>query len=104
MARKRDGNFSRVFAWRLAVRDDPDLSPQARALVLVLSTYMDEEGECYPSQDLLAAGAGFGSVRSVNTYLRELVGSGFLLVEARMTPGGRRNTYRASVPFAQFLT
>lgn len=58
------------------------VSATAQALFLWLCSYADEEGICFPSRTTLASNLNC-SVRTVDSYLAELVDFGFLQKEER---------------------
>ncbi len=53
------------------------ISPNAQALFMWICVYADEEGLCYPSRSTLAVNLN-SSVRTVDTYLKELEDNGFI--------------------------
>lgn len=43
------------YEWTRRLRDDCDAPPDVKALLITLSTYVDDDGRCYPSLATLAA-------------------------------------------------
>src|SRR5580765_3813892 len=74
----------RTYAWCRAVRD-ADLSPSARLVGLILSTYVNGQGAAYPTRRELARAAGV-SVSTVKRALRALADLDLVVVEGN---GGR---------------
>jgi biotin operon repressor len=78
---------------------DPDIDPTVKAVYMVLSSYVDRDGTCYPSQEHISELLGT-SKRTVQRAIRELRSRGLLEVTTVATAHGRRNTYLLSVhPF-----
>jgi hypothetical protein len=78
---------SRVFIWRQCIRDVDDLDHKAKAVGLVLSTYMNGRGECInpdplkrPSRASLVRGTGL-SDKSVDRGLARLEERGWLAID-----------------------
>jgi hypothetical protein len=89
-----------VIAWRETIRDS-ELSPTAKLVGFVLSTYMNAKGEAHPSKATLARGASV-SVPTIKRTLRELDRGKYLTIA---TSGGRfSNWYRAAFPTGSFTT
>jgi hypothetical protein len=84
-----------VAVWRNAVRDSP-LDTTAKAVALVLSTYMNNLGAAFPSKRTLAAGASLSSTRSVDAAINRVEAAG--LLEIVRSRGHRSNSYLAIVP------
>jgi len=87
------------FSWRSAVTDS-DLSLTTKAILLVISTYMDDHGEgAFPSMETIARKAS-ASKRSVVTHVRIAQEAGFLKVSRHGFSGQRwaRNEYRIAFP------
>src|SRR5687767_9040866 len=80
--------------WREAVRDS-DLGSSAKLLALVLSTYMDTNGKCWPSKLTLSQNCSL-VLRAVDGALHRLEEAGF--VEIDRSKGRRPNTYQGTLP------
>ncbi len=100
MPGKRD--FSKVFAWRLAIADSSTLPAPTRAVAWAVSLSMDPNCVCWPSQELIGKRSGL-SPRQVRRHLDTLEAEGWLSIQTRVTQGGRRNTYKGTVPWGQYL-
>jgi hypothetical protein len=86
-----------LFAWRKALTDS-GLRPPVRHTALVLSTYMDMDGEgARPAIDTLACDTGYHA-DTVRRHLRHLESSGWLLVEPSKGGRHRTNRWRAHIP------
>jgi len=68
-----------------------DLSTYERMVYVVLCSYASREGECFPSLETVASGAGC-SVRQVQRALRVLEEKGILRCLAQYRPGDMRQT------------
>lgn len=107
-----------VVRWRLAflhaaplpygkrLKAQPDLKerslPQGvRYVLLVLSTFMDHNGYCWPSQCAIAERTGMGE-RSVGAHLRHAIDNKWLRATARkaakLRPGRPGLAYQALIP------
>jgi len=89
--------LSRIFRWRLAIRDSSILRSRAKNVAHVLATYMDADGgSCFPTLETIQKGAGIGSKETVCRAVRDLEKAGFI----KRNPGGngRPSHYRASFP------
>ena len=75
---------------------DSSVSAHAKIVYLHLSSRMDREHSCYPSQNLLARESSI-SVSSVKRALAELENLGIITKRAERTATGRRNFYRILV-------
>ena len=75
---------------------DPQVSPVAKVVYLVLSSRTNRHGVCWPSQKSIAADSGY-SVARVKVAVAELRRLGVLRVAVEKGPSGRRNTYRLSM-------
>lgn len=64
----KDGGF---FIGSNDVVRNPLLSPQAKAVYALLCSYCGQDEVCWPSEETIAKQMGC-TVRTVNTYLREL--------------------------------
>jgi hypothetical protein len=84
----------RPYAWQRAVRDS-DLDGTALKVLLVLSTYMNQQGRAFPSKDTLAAKARV-SKRTVDEAINRGERAGLLVV--RRSPGRAPNLYVATRP------
>jgi Helix-turn-helix domain len=87
--------------WRDAVRDSRELSATAKLVAFVLSTYMNRDGEAWPSRETLAFGCGLdvrNVTRNVSEPLREAEDAGFLDYPDNKGGRGKSNRYRARLP------
>ena len=77
---------------------DSSLDPYAKAVLLVLASYANERGECWPSLDTIAKGAGC-SVASVKRTLARLRGRGLVTWRnrTRSKEGRASNLYRLTL-------
>jgi Helix-turn-helix domain len=75
--------------WRKALRDSP-IDQTAKLIGLVLDTYANGSGECWPSRQTIAKGASC-DVRTVDQALRRLEARGFL--DVRRSKGRSVNRY-----------
>jgi hypothetical protein len=84
-------------AWRKAVRDTPDrrVDSSCMAVAIVLDTYANKEGFCWPSRATIAAGAKLTD-KPVDQAIRRLEAAGFLVVSR--SRGRTSNTYRLTFP------
>ena len=75
-----------------------DLKAPQKLLLLILSSYADEHGECWPSQSTLADLAGM-TRQSVNSNIKILVEKGYLVSnqQARKDSGQTSNLYQVKV-------
>lgn len=83
-----------IAEWRNAIRDS-DLDATAKLVALVLSTYMNSAGECYPARATLAKNCRC-AVRTVERAVTRIESAGLLDV-SRTAGRGHSNRYRASV-------
>ncbi|HAL28132.1 MAG TPA: hypothetical protein DCP25_15550 [Chloroflexi bacterium] len=89
----------RADEWRRAVRDDDVLTPKARLLAFVLSTYMSGDGSrCFPSVRLIKRGMGTTSNATVRNATRELTERGLVRVVQGGGAGNPANTYVPLMP------
>lgn len=90
----RDDGYARAFHWfRREAVPALGLTPPQIAVYDVLVDRADEEGICWPSQDLIAAESGQG-VRAVRAALKVLASVGLVEVQ----PGTRQgNRYRVGM-------
>lgn len=90
-----------VVKWRKAVLGpDGPPSPTTRAVLLVLSTHMDEQGgSCFPSADLLAKETRL-SKRAVVKHIQFAIAEGWIERTLAMGhgKGWKRAEYQATVP------
>lgn len=63
-----------------AIRDEGRLSSTAKLCALVLATYFNRRGECFPSRATIGRGMG-KSVWTVSRALSELAGVGAIEIE-----------------------
>src|SRR3954451_12782786 len=84
--------------WRVALRDS-ELDSTAKLVGLVLSTYMNGRGDCWPKKLTIAERTGL-SKRAVDGAIQRLEAGDFLRVEpSKKHPYHRRpNKYFAVVP------
>jgi len=98
-----DPNPVKVWSWRCALRDHGrhDLDRSIVATLMILSTYMDDDGFCYPSLETIADGAQVNE-KTVRRHLKKAFALGWLHQRQVKAPkrgkGWRRNEYRACVP------
>jgi Helix-turn-helix domain len=85
-----------VAQWRNALRES-GLDRAALIVGLVLSTYMNAHGRCWPAKDTIAADSRL-SRRATDTAVLRLEAAGFL--EVGRTKGGKSSTndYQATLP------
>ena len=79
--------------WRNAVRDS-DLDSTSKLVALVLSTFMDSNGRCWPSRERIARAASL-SVRSVAIAMLRIEASG--LLDVNHSKGRTANRYQAVI-------
>jgi DNA-binding MarR family transcriptional regulator len=72
---------------------DPSIDVTTKVVYLVLSSRVDRDSVCWPSQVTLAGEAGV-SVPTVKRHLARLRGLGLVQVEVKVTATGRHNVYR----------
>lgn len=78
--------MTRWFDWILCIRDDgTELPPDVRHVLMVMATYANAEGRCYPSLRTLADDMGLKDARSARWRVRRAVERGWLVKEG----GGR---------------
>ena len=85
-----DQGWAAIPVW---LQRDPDVDIYVKTVYLALSSRVDRDGVCFPSQARIAAEASC-SERQVRRALTELKRLG--LIESRTVPTehGRRNVYR----------
>jgi hypothetical protein len=81
-------------AWRIAVRES-ELDANAKAVALVLDTYMDGRGFAWPSRKTIAQSSSL-HIDTVDRALRRIEKAGLLLVVR--SPGRASNRYQATIP------
>src|SRR5688572_28674110 len=91
MARS-DGGAGLQFEWMRGVRES-GVSLGGKALLLILSTYFDRRGSCWPSQARLARDLGFTDPRQVRAYVSEARDAGWITTE-RIGPRPMRYVMR----------
>ena len=92
--------MSRLTEWRDAIRDDEDLDKTARLVAFVLSTYMNRNGEAWPSKATLARGCNLGAGRrAVDKAVDRLEAAGFLTIQR--SKGRHSFRYFAQIPTSQ---
>ena len=84
--------------WRDAIRDAEELTGTQKLVALLMSTYMNKDGETFVGKQRLARDAGFRSVRTVDNAVNRIEKIGFL--EVIRSPGGAPNYYIARTPHA----
>lgn len=78
---------------------DPRVDITTKVVYLVLSSYVNRDGTCYPSQEHIASLVDC-SVRTVQRAIRDLRESGLVEVVTRANSHGRANVYYLSAhPF-----
>jgi hypothetical protein len=88
-----------VVIWREAVRDSNELDRTAKLVAYTLSMYLRANGSGWPSRRTLSERAALGrSCHPVDTALRRLESTGFVVVERSSGGKGRRNSYLATLP------
>lgn len=87
------------WTWRIALRDHGPDDQSILLTLFVLSTFMNRDGTCFPSQPTIAKGARV-SERTVRRHLIEAQRQGWLGLEHLNTggQGWRKNLYRCAVP------
>jgi hypothetical protein len=81
--------------WLRCVRDDAvGVGPEAKHLLMVIASYADAEGRCYPSLDTLASGMGLADGRSARRRVRLAIESGWLAQEHAGRWKGDPSRYR----------
>ena len=68
-----------------------DLSALQRWILVVLSTYTDNDGDCYPSLNKLASVVGCSRVSVINN-LQSLEKKGYITIKKRFDKAGDRAT------------
>jgi len=89
----------KVWTWRRALRDHGPASNGLLLTLYTLSTFMDNDGFCYPGQATIARGARV-SERTVRRHVDKAVSLGWLHVEPTRGQGQawRGIAYRATIP------
>jgi hypothetical protein len=89
-----------IVLWREAIRDSRELDRTAKLVAHTLSTWMNPtNGHAWPSRRSVSEGAGLGtSCHAVDTALRRLEATGFLVVERSSGGAKRVNSYLATLP------
>jgi hypothetical protein len=97
---------SRRWAWERSIREAPPevLPAMAKAVALMLGTYMDKDGRCRPATATVAEKLGI-KPSTARTHLLTLERQGYLVVErgVRKGSGITRVGYLATVPIASYL-
>lgn len=91
-----------ILTWRQAVlTESGPTSPTTRLVLLVLASYMDEDGVCFPATATVATATAL-TERSVCTHLDLARRDGWIASRTRGTSGQgwRRMEYRATLPKA----
>jgi hypothetical protein len=85
--------------WRVSVRNHGPNDKTLKHVLLTISTYMDKDGYCYPSQDTIARSASMAPYTVQKAIARANAG-GWIAVFPRQGDGQRwRNyEYRACIP------
>lgn len=83
--------------WWREVLDHPALRPRARLVAGVLLSYLNADGEAWPSLETIARRAGYSTKKPAREGIEELVEAGFLHIRRG---GGRHRThvYKATFP------
>ena len=86
------------FAWQKCIRNS-DLPKMTRAVLQTLSTYMDQDGKCFPSQTTLAADTGT-SKRTIVKHIGYAEHAGWLKKDNVKSKRGTwgHNIYYATLP------
>ena len=84
--------------WRDAIRDAEELTGTQKLVALLMSTYMNKDGETFVGKQRLARDAGFRSVRTVDSAINRVENIGFRNIIR--SKGGRPNYYIACTPHA----
>ncbi len=61
----------------------PDLSPSAKAVAVALASFMDRDGECWPSREKIMERSGVRRTATVSKATTELEAQGLLSVQRR---------------------
>ena len=85
-AAQRAGRWGRIPAWWLS---HPEIDADGLAVLAALSTYVNNAGECWPSQSTLAEGLK-RSRSTVNRILGHLAAAAVIEVEPRRSANGGR--------------
>jgi hypothetical protein len=102
ISKNGSGRQSLIVRWRNVIVES-ELDSKSKLVGLVLTTWMNSHGECWPAKESIARRASIGE-RSVYTATRNLVAAGFLEVE--WSRGGSSHRYRinpASVAMLQVV-
>src|SRR3954447_12147413 len=95
---KRSGPFTTGYAraqWAREVVRGTNLSPSARHVLLLLTSYADDRGECWPSMERELCPSTGLSARTIRRAVAELKTAGALDVEyTPRLPNGQRATNR----------
>jgi hypothetical protein len=85
--------------WRISVRDHGPNDKTLKHVLLTISTYMNDQGHCFPSQDTIARGASMAPY-TVQKAIAQANASGWIAVFLRQSKGQRwrRYEYRACIP------
>jgi len=84
-----DNQFACIPA--VVLRKLPTLSGNAVKLAVILGSFMNREGACWPSVQTLLERAGWKDRRSCRRLIAELIGAGVVVVERR---NGRTTVYK----------
>ena len=74
--------------WVRHIRDNCDAPPEIRALLLIMATYADAEGVCWPSLETLAGKLGIG-LKATKARRKRAVDLGWLVIRS---PGRWKGT------------
>jgi hypothetical protein len=83
------------WAWEKAIRDDGNLSRNAKLLGYTLGTFMDVRGRCRPGKAKLTEALCFTSHKSLEPCRSELRKAGYVTITRHI---GRPTEYRATTP------
>ncbi len=76
-----------VVRWARDATKAHDLAPAEAHILLLLASYADPHGRCFPGRELLREQAGYAAVKSVDRALAELTRKGVLLETKRRRDG-----------------
>jgi hypothetical protein len=101
---KKEDIFLRLYVNSVRKGLVAQLGPKNFATLIVLASYMDENGDCYPTQRQLAEALGV-AVNTANRYINDLLeftvnGKPIVIREFKQGSVGKRSTYRI-MPISQ---
>jgi hypothetical protein len=91
--------FTLRFRWKKSIvsKYGPN-NTSITTVLLVLETWMNGNGKCWPSQQKIASACGW-SREHTNRMLKEAERAGWIQIERGAAPGGS-NIYQATIPLA----